>query len=303
MEEEKKYSALRWYLPQYFKESLEKCRFEEGAIIYKDKPVGENWGKKIKNIDYFIQIQYPPRSWVAIKNKEKEINVNWFSDVIFKRFYPNTKETVIIKTTQGRLFSFLWKDNPDIFDNTEHPLVPLFPSSQTINEHFICSKIPDGCVGFAFVFNPVNDIQISKLRSIKKVSSKYDWDNSDLDEYYLAKCDFKKYDWVRCDLVNDDILSKYYLTKYNCAIYDVEELNFQIEESCDRVKIENEMKKQNANEIYPLLTVKLLLFKNAKYDDIHELIKTAVYNPPKPKKNIIPKDVFSIKRHGLLFSK
>jgi hypothetical protein len=51
MSEKEKYSELRWYLPPYFKDNLAKCRFEQGTIIYKDKPIGENWGEKIKNID------------------------------------------------------------------------------------------------------------------------------------------------------------------------------------------------------------------------------------------------------------
>ena len=60
MNEKEKYLELRWYLPPYFKDNLAKCRFEQGNIIYKDKPIGKNWSEKIKNIDYLIQIKFPP---------------------------------------------------------------------------------------------------------------------------------------------------------------------------------------------------------------------------------------------------
>ena len=43
----------------------------------------------------------------------------------------------------------------------------------------------------------------------------------------------------------------------------------------------------------------LLIFKNANYDDTHELIKKAVYKPQKDAK----KDMFNIRVHGLLIQK
>ena len=51
MNEKEKYSELRWYLPTYFQDSLAKCRFEQGTVIYKDKPIGENWSETINHIN------------------------------------------------------------------------------------------------------------------------------------------------------------------------------------------------------------------------------------------------------------
>jgi len=148
MKRKEKYSGLRWYLPSYFKDNLAKCRFEEGIIIYKDEqPLDKNWGEKIPHIDFLIQIQFPARTTTMGSGDESEIELNWNTEVILDLFYPNTKETKTIKTTQGRLFTFLWKDNFEILHGTE-PLLPLlFISNKTINEHSISDKVSIGSVG------------------------------------------------------------------------------------------------------------------------------------------------------------
>jgi hypothetical protein len=170
--EKEKYNGLRWYLPSHFKDSLAKCRFEQGTMIYKDKPVGKNWGEQIEKIDFLIQIQYPPSTMATGSGDESVIKSNWDSEVIFDRFYPKTKEQEKIHTTQGRLFTFLWKDDFNIFNNKESLLPPLFKvPNNSINEKYIKEKIPHKKVGFAFIFNPINDILISKLNSIKKKAS------------------------------------------------------------------------------------------------------------------------------------
>ena len=167
-----KYSELRWYMPPSFKDCLAKCRFEQGVVIFKDKPVGEKWEEEMKNIDYCIQIKFPPSAIGA----DSAMLSHWNSEVIFERFFPKTKEKETVKTTQGRLFSFLWKDDPEILHDTEDLPPPLHKISlKSINKNFIRTKIPVGSVGFAFIYNPVNDILIDRLNNIKKAASEYDF--------------------------------------------------------------------------------------------------------------------------------
>ncbi len=242
MKEFKRYNGFRWYLPKFFKDSLSKCRFEQGTIIYKDELIGEKWGEQIDHIDYLIQIQYPPSSMSSGNGDESVIKANWETEVEFVRFYPKSNRKEFVKTTQGRLFTFLWKDLPEILDKNIPLLPPLFKlSNSSINENFIIENVPANCVGFAFVYNSVNDILISKLNSI----------------ILKAEVDFK-----------------------------VEELTFSIEEACINLELEG------TNGVYPLLCVKLLLFKSAKIDVINDLIKSALYKGKMGQ--------FSIKTHGFL---
>jgi len=235
-----KYSELRWHLPPYFKDSLAKCRFEQGTVIYKDKPLGENWREEINNIDYLIQVLYPPAT-IGVKSAMLS---HWDSEVIFEFFYPKTKEKKVTKTTQGRLFTFLWKDNLEIFYDTKPLLPPLTKIDvKSIDKKFFKEKIPFGNVGFVLPYNPINDILVWKLNEIKKLSSKYDF----------------------------------------------EELTFSIEESCIIRKTEKDY------EIYPLLKTKLLLYRNARFQEVYELIKSAVYKGTK--------DKFSIETHGILINR
>jgi len=240
--EEEKYTGLQWYLPPYFKNYLSSGRFEKGVIIYKDKPTGKTWGENIPHIDYLIQIQYPPSTMPSGSGDGNEIMKNWETTVILDLYHPNTKETKVITTTQGKLFTFLWKDNPEVLHQKEVPPVPVFITNKAINEQFITDNIPCSSVGFAFIYNPINDIHLSKLREIKSL------------------------------------------------FCNVEELTFSAEKAC---------KTEKTGEIYPLLTVKLLIFKNTNYDDVHELIKKAVYKKSKSSE----KDMFRIATHGLLIQR
>lgn len=245
MQEYEKYNGLRWYLPSYFKDSLAKCRFEQGTIVYKDKPKGKNWGEQIQHIDFLIQIQYPPSTMSFGSGDESVIQANWDSDVEFERFYPKTKKKETVKTTQGRLFTFLWKDRPEVLDTQVPLLPPLFKlSNNSINETFINEQIPDNCVGFAFIYNPINDILISKLNSIKhKIQTKF----------------------------------------------ELEEFTFSVEDACVDINTDGTC------GVYPLISVKLLIFKTTDIEQINELIKTVVYKGKMRQ--------FSIKTHGLLILK
>jgi hypothetical protein len=100
---------------------------------------------------------------------ESVIQANWESIVEFERFYPKTKKKETIKTTQGRLFTFLWKDTPEIFNSNERLLPPLLKlTNNNINEDFVRKQIPENKIGFSFIYNPINDILISKLNLIKQ---------------------------------------------------------------------------------------------------------------------------------------
>jgi hypothetical protein len=232
-------------LPSSFKDSLAKCRFEQGTIIYKDKPIGGNWGEEIEHIDYLIQIQYPPSTMSSGSGDESVIQANWESVVEFERFYPKTKKKESIKTTQGRLFTFLWKDTPEVFNSSEKLLPLMFKlANKNINKNFIKNQIPENNIGFAFIYNPINDILRSKLYSIKE----------------KALLNFK-----------------------------IEEFTFSVEEACVELNI------KGTGEVYPLLSVKLLIFDSSNIEEINELIRSVVYKGTEGR--------FSINSHGLLIKK
>ena len=295
MTEEEKYIGLRWYLPPYFKDSLAKCRFEQGTVIYKDKPIGENWGDNIKHIDFLIQIQFPPSTMTTGSGDEGEIAANWETDVIVDCYYPKTREKKSIKTTQGRLFTFLWKDNLEYLHGADPLLPPLFVSNKPINERFISDKIPNGNVGFAFVYNPINDIQRSKLSEIKKISSNLE----ELDFAIEESCERMKIEIELKEKIEKKIRKELEeeIRKVTEKKTD-KEIAQELEKRSNEIgkKVEVEFEKRRNSEIYPLQKVKLLLFENANYDDTYELIKKAVYKPQKDAK----KDMFNIRVHGLL---
>lgn len=115
------FNGFKWALPKSFADALSNCLFEVGDIIYDNrKAYSLPWGEAKNIINNSIQI----KSISAINiYSDENINEstffdNWDSEVVFDYYdYPSMKKREI-KTTQGRLYSFLWKgDEKYIFSS------------------------------------------------------------------------------------------------------------------------------------------------------------------------------------------
>ncbi len=104
--------GFKWPLPKSFADALSKCLFEVGDIIYDTpKAYSLSWNDARNIIKNSIQI----KSISAINifpednNNESTFSENWDSEVVFDFYYYPSLEKKEIKSTQGRLYSFLWK--------------------------------------------------------------------------------------------------------------------------------------------------------------------------------------------------
>lgn len=169
--------GFKWFLPLIYKDSISQCKFEQGDVIYKSKTFGKNWGEEIKEMNFFIQVKSPIRStnMIVIKGNEENnikdvFSSNWYTKIVFEKIYPNNPSAnQIIETTQGVFFSFLWKDDEQLF--TTNTLEPCIASikPKDINIEFIKTKVPIGSIGFAIITDSVSDLYVSKRNDITKV--------------------------------------------------------------------------------------------------------------------------------------
>lgn len=182
--------GFRWHLPLAFRSSISQCRFEQGDIIYLEKPLGKKWEEEIQFIDYLIQVKSPTRSVVTSQQDDSNIfRSNWDSPVIFEKIHPNNHGlNKTIETTQGKLFSFLWRNDENILENKDS-LTPVIISSQIkyskpqqltksrtigwINKLAIINLIPDNCFGFATIYDQSSELSEIKRQKIKSLFEKF----------------------------------------------------------------------------------------------------------------------------------
>lgn len=166
--------GFEWHLPLAFKDSIAQCKFEQGDVIYRSKPNGENWGEEIINIDFMLQVKSPLRTDSAKGGDFDIFNYNWDSKIVFEKIYPNNHAlNTTIESTQGAFYSFLWK-NDERFITEKEIIFPVLTSIRPkhINVEFIKSQIPFDCVGFAIVIDSVSNLVISKRNAINEALTK-----------------------------------------------------------------------------------------------------------------------------------
>lgn len=93
----------------------------------------DEWGKASKHIEYSMQVRYPSRV-VDAAGVSGVFTNNWKSDVRVE-LYKNLKKVSVdqIETTQGRLYTTLWKGDLTILKLDDEPPIPFTVQQVTRN--------------------------------------------------------------------------------------------------------------------------------------------------------------------------
>lgn len=162
-----KIDGFEWHLPLSHKDSVAQCKFEQGDVIYKHAPSEKIWEEQKVDIEFLIQVKSPTRTLTSTKGDLDVFSSNWDTKIIFEKIYPNNPSSnKEIETTQGAFFSFLWKNDENLLNQSD--LLPVISSirPKDINFEFINSKVPLGSTGFAIMVDSVSDLIISKRTAI-----------------------------------------------------------------------------------------------------------------------------------------
>lgn len=176
------FSEFKWALPISFSDALLKCLFNVGDILYDNKKAYElNWGDALLYLDNSIQV----KSISSIVYEGIEVNPdstfyeNWETEITFDLIsYPSMKVDKIV-TTQGSLYSFLWKGDKDfIFNKFRNISKPLLIKSITKNISKYIPKILQNSKNSDYLFiypiNIANQFYFEKERKIEKAFKSYD---------------------------------------------------------------------------------------------------------------------------------
>lgn len=239
--------GFKWAVSEAFSDAVYQCRFEEGDILYDNKEIYTyNWEKGSKFIEYYFQVQYPARTGGGPSEAgEGVFKNNWSSEVRIDLYKHLEKVSAgQIHTTQGRLYTILWKGNVSILNEPNEPPIPLLVRDVTKKIKQAIPKAKELSIGFP-VFIMARDMSNPVSR-----------------DKYLS------------------ILSKLKIYLYNLP-------NILTPEKAGFVQFEN---------IAPTIEIAFFPMKEVSAEELHDLVKSAVYIPSKEAK----KEMFRIKAHGLI---
>ena len=179
MAEEEYFKCFAWALPMAFREPLNACRFEQGDILYNTTKAYEGtWADALKHLSFSLQIKSPARGSTTKIEKDADFifSENWRQPVVLELTEYPSKKIRSITTTQGRLYTALWKDNLSILNSEmPEPPVPLLArellKELSLNAGVIFQKVPHDCADPVIFLMPFDETRSILRTKRQKVAS------------------------------------------------------------------------------------------------------------------------------------
>ncbi len=111
-------AGFAWALPRAFAAAVSACRFEQGDVLVRERSDTGRWSASQPLSGPILQILEPPRSTraIAADAEGSRFETHWGSPVTLDRYDPGSELPVRIETTQGRLYSCLWRGTLELLD-------------------------------------------------------------------------------------------------------------------------------------------------------------------------------------------
>lgn len=180
------FEMFAWALPKAFKDPLSICRFEQGDVLYDTRKAYQVWKEALKYLRYGIQVKFPERSTSRKAEQEADsvFSSNWNQKAVIELTKYSTQTQSLIDTTQGRLYSALWKGNLDILSKDyPDPSIPELPKTLLKNgmlpllEPYICKLSTDDIIPnptvFVVPYDETRDIYRNKFNKVKYALEKH----------------------------------------------------------------------------------------------------------------------------------
>ncbi len=127
------YEGFEWAVPIAFAAAVHACRFEQGDVLYSDASAYSGSKRAKRPARHHIQVLDPPRTTRALagEGEGQRFFANWESPVRFEWRDYEKGESQEHTTTQGQLFTCLWKGDVSLLqasgddggDPCERPLL------------------------------------------------------------------------------------------------------------------------------------------------------------------------------------
>lgn len=133
--------GFSWAVIEAFKRALAQCRFEEGDYLFdKVEAYTGRWSESRDKINHAVMVLSPKRGGFAeisedIKESASVFVRNWKSEVIIELIDYNNDTRKIVKSTQGRLYTLLWKGDLSVLEDREIKCTPPNIASRFLLEY------------------------------------------------------------------------------------------------------------------------------------------------------------------------
>ncbi|MDP6980547.1 MAG: hypothetical protein QF570_18435 [Myxococcota bacterium] len=114
------YAGFEWAVPVAFAAAVHACRFEQGDVLYSETSAYSGSKRAKRPARHHIQVLDPPRTTRALasEGEGQRFFSNWASPVRFEWRDYRRDETRECTTTQGQLFTCLWKGDVDLLSSS-----------------------------------------------------------------------------------------------------------------------------------------------------------------------------------------
>ena len=174
------FEAFAWPMPRAFAAALAAPRFEQGDVLFRDRlgygPLADPIPAGLEAIQVLSPARSSPRSGLEASGQEDRRRAAWNAEVVIERVAVDEGRAQVQVSTQGRLFTALWRGDADWLDRDhEPPPLPhlardLHGVLETTREAFTARGLPGsrqkGC-RFLFVTDQSSDASLSKARIIQ----------------------------------------------------------------------------------------------------------------------------------------
>lgn len=123
------YSRFSWAVPAAFAAAISACRFEQGDVLYSDAGAYRDSSRAKLRKGAYLQILDPPRSARAVlsEGEGQRFFVNWESPVSFEWMDFDSGRRAERSSTQGRIFSCLWRGETSWLESSPESPEPPRP--------------------------------------------------------------------------------------------------------------------------------------------------------------------------------
>lgn len=167
------FDGFQWAVPESFSDAVNLCNFEEGDIFYDNKsPYLDDWSTACQKIGHSIQVKAAySGSLPAGASDAQQFSVNWGAEVCLDLFLKQKRTSPgQIHTTQGRLYTALWRGDLKILDSAVPAPVPPIrlrdAGKSIIKVSDAISQYADGGVAFAMMYDRSSPVSRSKFNKI-----------------------------------------------------------------------------------------------------------------------------------------
>ena len=286
------FKGFKWGVHLSFKDCVQQCYFECGDTIHNSKlGYQDTWEESLKNISYTIKLLNPRRGTLVSLAQSNDtgdsksiFKNNWNSEVELELIdVKNDSEKKIIRTTQGRLFTLLYKNDFSVLDSkTPNPKIPI-----SIED---ASKLEVSINGSTKIKNEnylLSDTNIEKVYSL-------------LENKFSKTFEKRNYFIMLFDKSNNIYIFKDVAITRNL---DSNEFKYQTTE----IELD-ELELPNRFEFSPVITFKCYVIEDSKIESVRDLFKKSLYPvTAKPTKTlsehlernrIVASQQFKLKNHG-----